>query len=228
MNIENWNRNNAYNTPKAQMGRFEDAGLNKHLIYGKGTGGLSSPLSSVAPAKQQSQNRFESTDMMQAVGAFNNTMVQQAQTNNLTASAKNTDAKTVGQNKANERYDAIIDTQLDAQKATADLAKQKTITADFVNKGMEQLEAENIYASAEEIKATMATRSRTEQQILINKYKADLAKAGFDPDQPWFAKAIVGILAGGETSLIESIWKMWSSQGTPLGKAVDGAINLIK
>lgn len=36
---------NAYNTPANQMQRFEDAGLNKHLIYGQGSpGNQSSPL----------------------------------------------------------------------------------------------------------------------------------------------------------------------------------------
>lgn len=36
---ELWNENNAYNTPAAQMSRFKEAGLNPHLIYGKGTSG---------------------------------------------------------------------------------------------------------------------------------------------------------------------------------------------
>lgn len=33
--VEMWNRQNAYNTPEAQMKRYEEAGLNKHLIYGQ-------------------------------------------------------------------------------------------------------------------------------------------------------------------------------------------------
>lgn len=32
-----WNAQNAYNTPAAQMARFKEAGLNPHLIYGNGT-----------------------------------------------------------------------------------------------------------------------------------------------------------------------------------------------
>lgn len=35
MNIEQWNRENAYNHPAAQMGRFTAAGLNPNLIYGQ-------------------------------------------------------------------------------------------------------------------------------------------------------------------------------------------------
>lgn len=33
--IDDWNRNNQYNSPAAQMGRFKDAGLNPNLIYGQ-------------------------------------------------------------------------------------------------------------------------------------------------------------------------------------------------
>jgi hypothetical protein len=33
--IDNWNRNNAYNSPAAQMTRYKEAGLNPNLIYGQ-------------------------------------------------------------------------------------------------------------------------------------------------------------------------------------------------
>lgn len=36
---EAWNMANEYNTPAAQMARFKQAGLNPHLIYGKGDSG---------------------------------------------------------------------------------------------------------------------------------------------------------------------------------------------
>lgn len=41
-NLEQWNRNNAYNHPAAQMQRLKAAGLNPDLMYGQGTPGLSS------------------------------------------------------------------------------------------------------------------------------------------------------------------------------------------
>ncbi|UPW41589.1 DNA pilot protein [Peromfec virus RodF8_47] len=45
-NKDLWDANNAYNTPLAQMQRYEEAGLNPHLIYGNGSssaGNSSSP-----------------------------------------------------------------------------------------------------------------------------------------------------------------------------------------
>ena len=41
-NLEQWNRNNAYNHPAAQMQRLKAAGLNPDLMYQQGTTGISS------------------------------------------------------------------------------------------------------------------------------------------------------------------------------------------
>ena len=35
-NLEQWNRENAYNLPTAQMARLKAAGLNPNLVYGSG------------------------------------------------------------------------------------------------------------------------------------------------------------------------------------------------
>lgn len=49
-NLRMWERNNAYNTPQAQMQRFVDAGLNPNLIYGQGSAGNSgSPVTFSVP-----------------------------------------------------------------------------------------------------------------------------------------------------------------------------------
>lgn len=37
--LENWRMQNEYNTPRAQMQRFKEAGLNPNLIYGQGNNG---------------------------------------------------------------------------------------------------------------------------------------------------------------------------------------------
>ena len=38
-NVEMWKMQNAYNSPKQQMSRLKEAGLNPNLMYGKGTVG---------------------------------------------------------------------------------------------------------------------------------------------------------------------------------------------
>lgn len=51
--IEQWNAQNLYNTPQAQMQRFQEAGLNPHLIYGQGSSGLASSPPQYQPANMQ-------------------------------------------------------------------------------------------------------------------------------------------------------------------------------
>lgn len=50
--IDDWNRNNLYNSPSEQMARLKSAGLNPNMIYGKGPGDLTSqPIRSTESAK---------------------------------------------------------------------------------------------------------------------------------------------------------------------------------
>ena len=47
-NLEQWNRNNEYNSPAAQMQRLKAAGINPDLMYGQNAGGASGNSSSPA------------------------------------------------------------------------------------------------------------------------------------------------------------------------------------
>ena len=56
---EMWKMNNDYNTPAAQMERYNRAGLNPNLIYGQGsTGNSTSAPSYQAPRLEAPQVRF--------------------------------------------------------------------------------------------------------------------------------------------------------------------------
>lgn len=57
-NLEQWNRENAYNSPSAQMSRFAAAGLNPNLIYGDSGAALAanSPQMSLDPVGTGSSN----------------------------------------------------------------------------------------------------------------------------------------------------------------------------
>jgi len=50
-NLQMWNMQNAYNSPAAQMQRYKDAGLNPNLIYGQGQPGMASSMPQ-SPAPQ--------------------------------------------------------------------------------------------------------------------------------------------------------------------------------
>lgn len=52
-NLEQWNRQNEYNSPKAQMARYQEAGLNPALMYSQGSAGnASGTLTSATPSYQ--------------------------------------------------------------------------------------------------------------------------------------------------------------------------------
>lgn len=88
-NIEQWNRENAYNTPSAQKERIKDAGLNADMLYGQGT------LQNTAAASPQMTSGAAATPMdwtalgsKQAVGvdalnSFLDAQLKQAQLDSL-------------------------------------------------------------------------------------------------------------------------------------------------
>lgn len=65
-NKELWDYQNAYNTPQAQMERYEAAGLNPHLIYGSGAGasGNAGPISPTEVPSQQAAKVENVPDIM--------------------------------------------------------------------------------------------------------------------------------------------------------------------
>lgn len=93
MDQEAWNRQNKYNTPQAQMARFKKAGLNPHLIYGKGTAGQATQL------PKYSNIRAEKTDTpnfqgVPALEMYQNIQMQKANIDSIEAQTKNTNADT--------------------------------------------------------------------------------------------------------------------------------------
>lgn len=98
-NLEQWNRENEYNSPAAQMQRYIDAGLNPNLIYGSGASAgtaASSPQYTAArydaPKAERSTNRPINVDAYQAISLGNQIALQRAQVDNLEAQAEYTRA----------------------------------------------------------------------------------------------------------------------------------------
>ncbi|AXL15369.1 DNA pilot protein [Microviridae sp.] len=58
--LTDWQRQNEYNSPQAQMQRFQEAGLNKNLIYGQGSAGNAQPIGKAQQHNAQFQpNNYE-------------------------------------------------------------------------------------------------------------------------------------------------------------------------
>lgn len=67
---ENWNMQNAYNSPKAQMERLKEAGLNPNLVYGNSTSGSAGNAGSMSstPSAQPAVGYYRPMNMMAGLG----------------------------------------------------------------------------------------------------------------------------------------------------------------
>jgi hypothetical protein len=87
--VDMWNRTNEYNSPVAQMQRFKDAGLNPHLIYGKGTPG-NATMGQPQQAKWQGQPlQMPDIRALQTLSGITDIKQKNAQTDNLFQLLKN-------------------------------------------------------------------------------------------------------------------------------------------
>lgn len=106
--VSNWQRESNYNSPKEQMKRLIESGLNPNLVYGNGSldgltsPGISSPTSPSAP--------------MASVFGLGNPIVEGAQAAQGIAAAKKAGAEAIGQTIENEYLNKTL---LDRIKAVS-------------------------------------------------------------------------------------------------------------
>lgn len=144
-NLEQWHRQNEYNSPSAQMQRFKEAGLNPNLIYGQGSNGnaTSSPqfesprFDSVAPSYNSIGAGIGS-----AIGLYNNLHLQQKQIEEADARISNYHANT-------------------------ELAKNKTLTETW-NKFISEYKASGLKASLPYLSDFYRLRNDNAQQQVNN------------------------------------------------------------
>lgn len=132
-NISFWNMQNEYNSPQAQMKRFQDAGLNPALMYGGSVSGASGSAGPIAsPDLQQPQFRspewgnVASGAAFAALNAIADLDIKQANVDNLKTQ------NTVLQNQAllyetraqREKFD--LDFEQNLMPWSADYRKEKT------------------------------------------------------------------------------------------------------
>lgn len=67
--LSNWNRQNEYNTPTAQMERYASAGLNPALIYGQGNNGNAGSIPQPQVSTPEWKNPFEKFNLQVAANS---------------------------------------------------------------------------------------------------------------------------------------------------------------
>lgn len=126
-NIKFWQMQNEYNSPQNQMKRFQEAGLNPHLIYGQGNSGPAGPIKS--PDVQSGQFRVPDSGPgpMNAINTMYDLEIKQATLDNLKSQ------NTVIQNEAALKAAQIPLTATNAERARFNLdfeSELRPISAD--------------------------------------------------------------------------------------------------
>lgn len=198
-NLAFWRMQNEYNSPQAQMKRFQDAGLNPNLIYGQGNSG---PAGAVQTPDVQSPQfrtpefgRAVSSGGLAYVNAIYDLDIKQAQTNNLRAQnevikqealLKEVQRKSVGTSEERSRFDLgfeqeLRDVSADARRAAL---SKKLADIDYTvdeNARKAAMSSSNLLEAVERMKNMMEQRlnyrmdrARTREEV--SRIRADVER----------------------------------------------------
>lgn len=152
--LDMWNRQNAYNSPKEQVQRLIDAGLNPNLMYGSGSaaaGNASSAPSFNAP--QSAINRYNGDfGISQAANAVSNGLNGYIQTQRELANIRAVESSTaknnadtnlrllqaIGQQRQNAKSDVELRYLDDIQRQTLENMEQTNINLRTSNQFLDQ------------------------------------------------------------------------------------------
>lgn len=135
-NIDQWNRENAYNSPAAQMARYKAAGLNSDLIYGQQNLSAASPEMTAGDGSQPTDvsNLANKRTIGDMVAQASQTRLTNAQAKLAESQAKKTDEDTKGQSITNSFLPDLLTGDVDVKSADV---RQKLSAAGLNDKQIE-------------------------------------------------------------------------------------------
>lgn len=220
-----WNEMNQYNSPSMQMKRFQEAGLNPHLVYGSSAGGAAGNAGSPRNVESANLDNSFMTNMAQFVGSLKSkadmavsekqlqvmdsqiaqNMAQTASTIQSTATNKFQLAQAVRlKDTVVEQAEATLNnTRLhsDTLEASVDkiLAETGAVTQGTKESKQRVLESkQRIMESAQRIRNMKLDGNLKGIQIEIEKVKRDLWNRGQSPNDPAWQRVLGNV--------IEDIW----------------------
>lgn len=218
-NLEFWNMQNEYNSPQAQMQRFQDAGLNPNLIYGQAgdNSAANIPTPDVQPVNYRAP-RVDKPDLVSAMLAHADLQIKQAQARNL-----NEQTEVIRQDAMLRRLQAetsdfdlgfkreFRDVNADALKETV---RQRKVTTDvMINRDAREaaMNSSNIQEAAqrmltliEQRKGMSLERGRVvadtdrirtnisimEKEGILKDFEIALRQQGINPNDPLWARYV--------------------------------------
>lgn len=240
--IKVWNMQNEYNTPKAQMARFAEAGLNPNLIYGAGNSGNASSGPMYNPPKYEGANPipdFSGVAQNYLNAKQINAGIEQVQAaTELTRQKTNTEVinqalKGLGKDKLAidiNKLQALLPYQTEIAKNDAETSKYKTQELVTRIASMGQSQAKNLleqeYLKKQLTQADIdADIKRT--QLVYDRYSNELRKRGFTEKDNVVVRALGQVFDTQNGSAIKDAQK-WAGafmqwlQNSDIGRTFEG------
>lgn len=159
--LTDWNMQNEYNSPAAQMARLKGAGLNPNLVYGHGAEAMSQ-----APPRSSSAGNWTprppTVDMQRGLDSFYDTQLKQATYSNLT---KQGEVLEMEKNlKAAQQLKVLGDTSL-TKFNLSQRARLADTEFEFRNRQIEKLLQDTKYTHYQNIRADKMNDQQISESI---------------------------------------------------------------
>jgi len=195
--LEQWNRQNEYNSPAAQMARLKGAGLNPNMVYGTGAAGATGNATGQQPKYNAPtiEYNYKPIDLLSVLGTYQDFQMRQAQINNLKAQNESIKLHNVNEairtNLMNVQYDTdskkyknlVIQSpyQSDIMRSQAEQGRARTEQEWQKVKLMsqeEQTKALNQQYLQKQISGAQIENERKQAELLFAKYRNEWMKQG--------------------------------------------------
>lgn len=221
--LQDWNTQNAYNSPAAQMQRLKDAGLNPNLVYGNGADATASqmPRQADTPSWNPDTPRINYS-AQNALSNYYDTQFRQAQTNNLAVQktlmeqqAINTAAQTAATlaGTAKTKVETSTLSELQSTTIAAARANLQKILSDTKytqdeNRRKEELQPTTVKQAVNNEIQQRLTQSKTvaetrsimqgienmRKEGALKQIEIDIRKTGGNPNDPYWQKKIIQLV----------------------------------
>lgn len=237
-NIAFWNMQNEYNSPQAQMKRLQEAGLNPNLVYGSGQAQQAAGNISTPDVQSPQWRTPEYGNSLQNLSQYFDFEIKQAQVDNLKAQTANTQEQTLlNIIRQDGEYWSNLSTQTKAKLDT----ELMEVSADSAREKLRQLKIQNQYQTDEAERAILMFEPRlqnavediltkrlgrevSQQQLRnagldqeVKELDARLARMGIRPTDPFYFKAVGGLIGAILQKIDPSAYKIYKEFQTHEG-----------
>ena len=178
-NINFWKMQNEYNSPQAQMQRFEQAGLNRNLIYGQGNSGNAGSISTpdVQPVQYRSPDFSGVGNAASKIGLYQDYQIKQAQLDgmkldnesrairNVTAGFQQQMTGIDYNEKVWRNENKLYETQADKLRADLDQVRQNTKYTGDENQRKKDMHSGNLQQQVQTRLLTMQQNAKTQAEV---------------------------------------------------------------